>query len=504
MEAEIKRALPSLFLLSFSTFVVCVPAAFTQIISFDLMLDLDSFPSKDYAWTFPAFVGGECASMGLCACILDRYGRKVPYLIGSLTFIIATAFCAMSTDMPTFNILRVIQGFGAGIVIVTCIAQIYFEVEDPKLRYMANGIMSLGFGAGMLVGVFAGKAVIGTIGWPVAFWIFAVLQALVTYPALEILAKGRRSEARVNPISALILTVGAGTFVFFLQKMYLDWTLEDQMAQLCLAFLLMLVMVFVLIQIRNPDSGFHRRVKNAKLTASSMIFIVLLGVIDMGAVGFMVKIAFFTYEMSVAEAAPFFIILVCGAAVTAILISKTIDRTGHLIWFLLSAILSPIALLSMLLVSADDPAFLFALHLFVLGLGIGCLVSMLNATIQNRTNEDNNGVMMSFAIMMRTISLWLGYNFYQFVSDSYMREKLGAVIDHWNSIMPVELPSDSGLANLLVTPLSDLIKALPGLTDEIARVFAEGVGVGFTYGAILFFIVAVPTALLLVGREKLL
>jgi hypothetical protein len=274
------------------------------------------------------------------------------------------------------------------------------------------------------------------------------------------------------------------------------------MAQMCLGLLVMLFLAFLLIEVHDPESMFHRKVKNAKLTAASLIFIVLLGVIDMGAVGFMVKIAFFTYQMSVMEAAPFFIILVCGAAVTAICISKMIDRTGHLIWLLLSAVLSPIALLSMVFVTEDDPSFLYALHLFVLGLAIGCLVSMLNATIQNRTNEDNNGAMMSFAIMVRTLSLWLGYNFYQLMADLYMKERIGATVDHWNSIMPVQLPSDSSIANLLVTPLNDFIRAIPGLTDEIATFFAEGVGVGFTYGAIAFVVVAVPVALLLVRGEK--
>ena len=502
MDAAIKKRLPGLFLLSFSTYIVCVPAAFTQIISFDLMLDLNSFPGNGYAWTFPAFVAGECASMGLCASTLDRYGRKIPYLIGSLMFIASSAACALSTEMMPFILFRGVEGFGAGIIIVTCIAQIFFDVEDPKLRYMANGIMSLGFGGGMLTGIFAGRAVMGVIDWPVAFWIFAILQALVMYPSLEILSNGRKSTLKVNPLAAIIITVWAGLFVFFLQKMYLDWNIDDPMAQMCLGLLVMLFLAFLLIEVRDPESMFHRKVKNAKLTAASLIFIVLLGVIDMGAVGFMVKIAFFTYQMSVMEAAPFFIILVCGAAVTAICISKMIDRTGHLIWLLLSAVLSPIALLSMVFVTEDDPSFLYALHLFVLGLAIGCLVSMLNATIQNRTNEDNNGAMMSFAIMVRTLSLWLGYNFYQLMADLYMKERIGATVDHWNSIMPVQLPSDSSIANLLVTPLNDFIRAIPGLTDEIATFFAEGVGVGFTYGAIAFVVVAVPVALLLVRGEK--
>lgn len=168
---EFTSWLPAGLLLSLSTFIVCVPAAFTQVISFNLMFDLNAFPSLLYTWTFPAFIGGECSSMALCACMIDRYGRKKPYLIGALLFLFGTAGCALSSDMVPFIIMRGVQGFGAGFIIITCIAQIFFDIKTPKLRYAANGIMSLGFGVGMLTGIFAGKLAVETIGWVNAFWI---------------------------------------------------------------------------------------------------------------------------------------------------------------------------------------------------------------------------------------------------------------------------------------------------------------------------------------------
>ena len=158
----------------------------------------------------------------------------------------------------------------------------------------------------------------------------------------------------------------------------------------------------------------------------------------------------------------------------------------------------------MLLVKPEDPSFMFALHLFLLGLAIGCLVSMLNATIQNRTNHDNNGAYISFAIMYRTVALWLGYNFYTLITNVYMKDKIGATIDYWNSVLPVSLPSDTGLANLLVTPLRDVIMMIPGLDLDIANIFADGAAVALIAGAVIFAVVAIPTALLLVGREKTL
>ena len=498
-----KKFLP-LFLLSFSTFLVCVPAAYNQVISFNLMFDMNSFPSKDYAWYFPLFVAGECASMGLSSCLIDRLGRRKPYLFGSILFIPASIACAITGDSAVFLVARFIEGFGAGIIIVTCIAQIYFDVPDKKDRYIANGIMSLGFGAGMLFGVFAGKAFVESLGWPVAFWIVAVGQAIVTYPCMDILRNGENSKMRADIPGALILMIMSGFLVFFLQKLYLSWSIKDTVGIEWVVFLLMMFFALILVEVVNPQSIFHRKFDNHKLVTGSMIFIFLLGVIDMAAVGCMIKIAFFTYQMSVGDAAPYFIILVGGAATTAITISKTIDRTGHFIWFILSAVLSPIALLSMLMVDKDDPAVFLAIHLFLLGLAIGCLVSMLNATIQNRTDHNNNGAVMSFAIMFRTLALWIGYNFYTVFADRFMDDKLGDTMAHWSAIMQIDLPSDSNLASILMTPLADLIRIFPGLSNQIADAFGEGVSYGLTVGAIVFVVIAIPTTLLLVGREKTL
>ncbi len=504
MDAEIKEAMPRLWMLSFTTFIVCVPAAFTQILSLDLMIDLNSFPTHGYAWTFPAFVGGECVSMALFASIIDSMGRKKPYILGSALFIAASMLCAASTEMGWFIFFRIIEGFGAGIVIIVCIAQIFYDVPNRKHRYIANGIMSLGFGLGMLVGVFLGKAIIDGIGWELTFWSMAALQAVVTYPCAQFLGRGEPSSMKPDYPGSIILAAFAGFFVYFLQKLYLDWDVTSANALMGASLLVMLFVALLLAEVLNPNSVIHRRLDDKRLALASVIFIVLLGMVDMAAVGSMIKIAFFTYQMSILEAAPFFAIVVLGAATTAITISKTIDRTGHTIWFALSVVLTPIALLSMMLVREDDPSFVFAIHLYLLGLAIGCLVSMINATLQNRTTEDNNSACMGFAIMIRTAALWLGYNFYQFVTDQHMQEILGQYVSHWNEELPFEIPADSTLANLLITPLKELLKLLPGLTDRIASVYAEGMAEALMYGAIIFVVVAITTIVILVGRRKTL
>lgn len=301
---------------------------------------------------------------------------------------------------------------------------------------------------------------------------------------------------------AIVLSIWVLALVLFLQKLMNDWTVTEPASLGGIAVIIALLVLFFVVEVVNPHSVLHRKVHKGNLMAASMIFIVILGVIDMAAVGCMVKIALFTYRMSVLEAAPYFTVLVLGAAITAITLSKKIDKTGHLPWLLLSAVLSPVALLSMLLVRYDDPSYMFAVHLFLLGLANGCLISMLNATIQNRTNKDNNGAYISFAIMYRTAALWLGYNFYTYITNIYMTKEIGGTVSFWNSVLPVELPMDSNIANYTVTPMKYVLETLPGLDMDISTIFADGAAVALVVGAAIFTLIAIPVAVFMVGREK--
>ncbi len=494
-----------LALLSLSTFVVCLSATCTNVIAFDLKLDLDSLLGNDFQWTFPAFVCGECAAMGFCAGFLDRYGRRTPFMLGTALFLLGCILCATSENMPFFCIARFVQGVGAGAVIVTGVAQIYYNIRIPHKRYLGNGLLSLGFGAGMVFGIFIGRAAIDYgFGWRSLMWMFLILQALLAYPCAKALENGRNSEMRPDVAGGVILALLLGFLVYYLEKIYLDWRMESVGAKAGLALLILLCVAFAYAEVRNPESVARRALDDSRLMVASLVMIVLLGMIDMGAVGWMAKVALFTYHLSVLEVLGPFTVLILGAVCTAVPASKTIHRTGHTFWFVLSAILSPVALLSISFIRYGDAVIFLSLHMFLIGLAIGCLVSLINGTIQNRVTVDNNGAYMSFAIATRTAALWVGYNVYQAFTDAHMVSQMGPTMDFWNSVLGVGLPCNGMLPCILVTPLADVLKVIPGLTARIADVFAEGVANGCAVLGILFAVVAIPVSVILVGRRKTL
>lgn len=501
-------ALPALGVMALSTFVVCLSATLTQTIAFDIRMDLGAMAGNRYQWMFPAFIAGECATMALCGAVMDRIGRRWPFAVGSALFVIGTAICALSDNMDLFLLGRIVEGAGAGTVIVTCIAQIFFTVENKKLRYISNGIMSLGFGAGMLFGIFFGKLMLDAVGWVNYLWILLALQAVFTVPCFLVMGKGENSDRKTDIVGGTILAVTVAFFVYFLEKVYLGWGMHDTEFRAGICVLLLLSMAFVIAEMKIPHSMAHRAVDDRKMMAGCLILITLLGLIDMATVGWMVKTALFTYELSVTEAAPYFVCVILGSATAAVVISEVIDRTGHLVWIVLSAIFSPLALHSVKYIQFNESTLLLGAHLYIIGLGIGCLITLLNATIQNRTDKNSNGGFVSYAIMLRTAALWLGYNIYQAAVDGYMNDRLAGVMETVRMATGKVIPTDSTVAGLLITPMKDGIIRIQEmlhipLVEDIGTAFVGGVGEGFTVMGTVFCIAVLVTAAVFVGRRKL-
>ena len=502
-DVELKANLKPLLLMMLTTFVVCLSATFSQVIAVDLVLALSPRDLMDFQWMFPTYLMGACAGMSLCAGTLDRYGRKIPYLVGSGLFIIGTALVAVSHSMDLFLVARIIQGLGSGAVIVVCIAQAYFTIKGPQTRYTTHGILSLGFGTGMLFGIFIGQAVENTIGWREYMWILAAAQLLLAYPCMKVMETGENGVMKADIAGAVSLALAAALIIYIPQKLYMThFELTPVNIAAILAFVFFLSL-FVYFEMRDPESMVHRHLDDRKLMAASLIMIMLLGAIDMAAVGWMVKVSLFAFGLDVLSAWPCFVWVVIGAASTAIPASKLIHKTGHAPWFIAAAVLSPIALFSVHFITTYSTKAELCMHLFLIGLAIGCLVSMLNATIQNRTDKECNGGFTSFALMIRTAALWFGFNLYQIIADMKITDELAPTVEYWNAKLGLSLPTNSTLANLLMTPVASAIKVIPGLVDTIGKTYISGVSIGFMIMSTVFTVIALTVVFCLVRGRKL-
>ena len=107
----------------------------------------------------------------------DRYGRRLPLIVGTATYSLATIGCALAPDLLTLSAMRFISALGgsASMVLTRAI------VRDLADGYAAARLMSqlmLVMGAAPILAPTLGGFVMAAAGWQAIFWICSAYGAL--------------------------------------------------------------------------------------------------------------------------------------------------------------------------------------------------------------------------------------------------------------------------------------------------------------------------------------
>lgn len=160
----------------------------------------------------------------------DRYGRKRPMLYGIALFLIATIFCALSTNLSSMIFWRFFQALGgsAAVVIARAVARDRFSGDE--LSKAMSG-MSMVFLLSPILGPSLGSLILHWGSWP---WIFYALVFFGIYCFIAVMrleeshpADNRNSHGFVRVAvtygnilknaefrAASVITMGAGFITF--------------------------------------------------------------------------------------------------------------------------------------------------------------------------------------------------------------------------------------------------------------------------------------------------
>jgi EmrB/QacA subfamily drug resistance transporter len=98
----------------------------------------------------------------------DIFGRVKLYVVGFAVFTAGSGLCVLSQTGEQLIVFRVIQGFGAAILILNSAAIITDSTPAQELGF-ALGVNQIGFTVGAVMGLTVGGVLIDTVGWRVIF-----------------------------------------------------------------------------------------------------------------------------------------------------------------------------------------------------------------------------------------------------------------------------------------------------------------------------------------------
>jgi len=127
----------------------------------------------------------------------DAIGRRRVILAGLAVFAVASAGCAMSTDLTTLLMFRALQGLSAGVGLIVGRAVIRDVLHgDDAQRLMSQ--VSMIFGIAPAIAPVIGGWMLGWTAWPTIFWFLVAFSALLWIATLVALPETHPREARLK------------------------------------------------------------------------------------------------------------------------------------------------------------------------------------------------------------------------------------------------------------------------------------------------------------------
>ncbi len=157
-------------------------------------------------WVVNAYALVFAASLLLAGTLSDRLGTRRLYLIGLVLFTVASLGCGLASTLGGLVGWRVIQGFGAALLVPTSLALLRQLYSDPVQRRRAVGWWSAGCGialaAGPVLGVMGVALLGGSASLPdMHLALVACVAALLL--AMAIAFSGLKPSARSDAPSCL-------------------------------------------------------------------------------------------------------------------------------------------------------------------------------------------------------------------------------------------------------------------------------------------------------------
>jgi EmrB/QacA subfamily drug resistance transporter len=191
-----------LFMASLDLFIVNI--AFP-----DLSRSFDDASLSSLSWVLNGYAIIFAALLVPAGRIADRVGRKRVFIIGLLTFSLASALCAVSPSIPFLVGARVLQAAGAAMMIPTTLG-LLLPAFPPEQRPVAIGIWSAVAGVAAALGPPIGGILV-QLSW---HWIFLVnvpIGIVTVIAAIRILDEAKEPEdGRPDLLGALFLALGIG------------------------------------------------------------------------------------------------------------------------------------------------------------------------------------------------------------------------------------------------------------------------------------------------------
>ena len=178
----------------------------------DLNADL-----ADLQWVLTGYLLTLGSFLVLGGSLGDRFGRRRVFVIGLVSFAVASALCGAAPSVPTLIAARCVQGVAAALLVPGSLAIISASFH-PDDRGRAIGAWSGFGGVATAAGPFLGGWLIDSVSWRLVFVVNVPMVAVAVFITLRHVPETLDEDAppEIDYLGAGLLAIGLGGVVYAL------------------------------------------------------------------------------------------------------------------------------------------------------------------------------------------------------------------------------------------------------------------------------------------------
>ncbi|MFF9126585.1 MDR family MFS transporter [Streptomyces sp. NPDC014889] len=442
-----------------------------------IIADLDGGQSA-YTWVVTSTLLATTVSTPIWGKLADLTSKKLLVQLSLVIFIVGSAAAGLSQNPGMLIAFRVVQGLGAGGL--TALAQVILaSIIPPRERGRYNGYLGAVMALGTIGGPLLGGVIVDTswLGWRWCFYVgvpFALAALVVLQRTLRLPLATR--DVRVDYLGAALVAASVSLLLIWVSLAgdNFDWWSWQTVTMVLAAVALAICFVLVELRASEPIIPMHL-FRNTTLTLS-VVASLAVGTAMFGATVFLSQYFQISRGDSPTRAGVMTLPMILGLVVSSTVVGRLITAYGKWKRYLVIGGVLLIAGLALMGSARADTAYgLLAVHMFLIGCGVGMTMQNLVLAVQNTVPMHQLGAASSVVAFFRTLGGAIGVS----VLGAVLASRVGTYMA-------------DGLAELGVKPsgggsLPD-VRTLPA---PIAAVVEDSYG----HATGVIFLIAAPIAL---------
>ena len=366
-----------------------------------------------YSWLVTIYLLASTTTIPLAGKLSDLLGRKWFLIGGVIVFLIGSALAGTSQTMVQLIIFRGVQGLGSG-VLQTLALVLIADLFPPKDRARWLGTFSAVIILASIIGPLAGGWITDHLGWR---WIFYIniplgLSALVMFivwlpTTLSVGTPPRLSWATLRQIDA----AGAGTIVVGTICLLLGLTWGGQIypwtSPLIIGFFVATVLLFLLffyVETHVQEPILPLDLFKSQAFSAGALLSLLLGMVLFSIIVYLPLFVQAVQGQSPTSSGAIMTPLTFTIAILSIITGSVVSKIGrYQIIAIVGAIILAGGVFLMTQLNATTSSLEITLDVFLIGVGLGILMPLVNVATQNVLPKNRLGVGTGAVTFLRSM-----------------------------------------------------------------------------------------------------